>query len=354
MPSSEPSPVIESAMPAQDPASVHALASFFSRSLSAFQSSGSTLHIVCTAAPALQHRGPDRHGPPAPLPPRARPRTLVVLDSSFNPPTRAHLRMAASAVRDLADKEGQGPPALRLLLLLSVNNADKTPKPAAFDKRLAMMWAFARDLQQQQQQQQGRRGEPEPSSAEEGRGHGEGLSVDLGLSTLPYFHEKSAAIAESEFYRGEGSGGGDGGDGKMEQLILVGYDTLVRIFNPKYYGSPGSVADGVTSMQRALAPFFARARLRVTLRTDDEWGGEGEQRAYLENLWKAEGLGGAGGSREWGGRIEMVEGRRVGADIIISSTYARAAARDRDLDRLGAMVTPGVKWWIDQERLYAE
>ncbi|KXX73298.1 Nicotinamide mononucleotide adenylyltransferase [Madurella mycetomatis] len=340
-------------MPAQAPTSAHSLINFFSRSLSAFQSSGSKLHIVCTAAPAPQHRGSGHHGQPTPLPPRARPCTLIVLDSSFNPPTRAHLRMAASAVHDLADKEGQRPAALRLLLLLSVNNADKTPKPAAFDKRLAMMWAFARDLQQQRQQQQqgqqGEQGEPEPSSAEDGRAHDEGLSIDLGLSTLPYFHEKSAAIAESEFYKGEG----DGGDAKMEQLILVGYDTLIRIFNPKYYGSPGSVADGVTSMRRALAPFFARARLRVTLRTDDEWGNEEEQRAYLESLWKADGLGGADGSREWEGRIEMVEGRRVGADII-SSTYARAAARDRDQDRLDALVTPEVRWWIDQERLYAE
>lgn len=377
------SPAAEHSVSAQ-PVPARLVADFFSRALSTFQSSNSKLHVVCTVAtapaPAPHHEGPNpvQHGPPPrPLPPRTRPRTLIVLDSSFNPPTRAHLRMATSAIRDhLAQQETNGGQkkrlgtSLRLLLLLSVNNADKAPKPAAFEQRLALMWAFARDLQLEQQQG-GLRGGPAPSPSLSGeeREHddAEGLSIDLALSTLPYFHEKSAAIAELLFYRGgeegELGGGGDGGDGEMEQLFLVGYDTLIRIFNPKYYrGAPGSsaaVADvaeaggGATPMQRVLGPFFARAKLRVTLRTDDDWGGEDEQRAYLRNLLEAEGLAAVGGSREWGGRIETVEGRRVGADII-SSTYARAAARDRNWDRLGLMVTPEVGRWIEQEKLYAE
>jgi nicotinamide-nucleotide adenylyltransferase len=253
--------------------------------------------------------------------------------------------MATSAIHDLRDKQGQRLGALRLLLLLSVNNADKAAKPAAFDKRLAMMWAFARDLQREVLEELG------PVSGEE---HDEPLGVELGLSTLPYFHDKSAAIANLGFYGGEG--GGDGG-GKMEQVFLVGYDTLIRIFNPKYYSpleSSAHLADtDVTPMQRALSPFFDRAKLRVTMRPGDEWGGVDEQTAYLEDLLRAEGLSRAGGSKDWGSRIEMVEGRKVGADII-SSTHARAAARDRDLDRLGLMVTPEVRWWIEQEELYTE
>ena len=334
-------------MPGQLPPSARSLVDFFSRSLSSFQSSSSKLQVICTAAAATTHQHGEGHGPPAAIPPRARPRTLIVLDSSFNPPTRAHLRMATSAIHDLTRNKGQKLGTLRLLLLLSVNNADKAPKPAAFDKRLAMMWAFARDLQQSLRGAQG------PLLGEEGEEPPP--SVDLGLSTLPYFHEKSVAIAELGFYNGEG----DGGDGrKMEQVFLVGYDTLIRIFNPKYYGPVEAISTEhavakATAMQKALDPFFARSKLRVTMRTGDEWGNADEQKQYLEDMLKAGGLSKVGGSEDWGSRIEMVEGREVGADII-SSTYARAAAEEKDMDKLELMITLEVRWWIEQEALYAQ
>ncbi|KAL2018985.1 hypothetical protein VTK56DRAFT_10210 [Thermocarpiscus australiensis] len=337
-------------MPSQLNASARSLADFFARALSSFQSSGSKLHIVCTVAPTPPHHERPDHGLPRTIPPRTRPPTLIVLDSSFNPPTRAHLRMARCAIRDLADKKGQRPSTLRLLLLLSVNNADKEAKPAAFDKRLALMWAFARDLRHDLQS------EREPASVEE---RDEAPIVDLGLSTLPYFHDKSAAIAESSFYTGEGEGEGEGdsADCPMEQVFLVGYDTLIRIFNPKYYGPPESTAQlagaDTTPMRKALGPFFARAKLRVTIRPGDEWGEKDEQIAYFEDLLQAEGLSKVGGSTEWASRIEMVEGRSAGEDAI-SSTYARGAARDRDSDRLNTMVTPEVRWWIEHEGLYTE
>lgn len=261
--------------------------------------------------------------------------------------------MTTSAIRDLTHKQGQTLGALRLLLLLSVNNADKGAKPAAFDKRLAMMWAFARDVQHSLQ------GEPK-SAPEEGGGPGqehseaEGLSVDIGLARLPYFHEKSAALAEGGFYKADG---GTGGVGETEQVFLVGYDTLIRIFNPKYYGPPEAVSQvarpNTTPMQEALDPFFRRASLRVTMRLGDEWGGADEQKAYFETLFQAEGLSKVGGSRDWGNKIEVIEGSKGGADII-SSTHARAAARDRDSNRLDVMVTSEVRWWIEQNDLYSE
>lgn len=339
-------------MPPQLPASARSVADFFNRALTSFQASGSKFKIICTAAPNLHRGGRQDHGNPTPLPPRIRPQTLIVLDSSFNPPTRAHLRMATSAIHDFRHKQGQGLGALRLLLLLAVNNADKGAKPAAFDKRLAMMWAFARDVQRSVRSE---------TEAESGEGHdgaeaeAGAFSVDLGLATVPYFHDKSAALAESGFYNGEE---GTDGVGETEQAFLVGYDTLIRIFNPKYYGPLDSTAQilaspEATPMQKALGPFFSRAKLRVTMRTDDEWGGADEQKAYLENLSKAEGLSKVGGNRDWSSRIEMVEGRQVGADIV-SSTYARAAAKARDSARLDLMVTPEVRWWIEHENLYNE
>ncbi|KAK3900150.1 hypothetical protein C8A05DRAFT_17506 [Staphylotrichum tortipilum] len=335
-------------MPPPFPATAHSATDFFSRALSSFQSSRSKLQIICTAPPRLHRRdGPD-HGTPTPLPPSVPPRTLIVLDSSFNPPTRAHLRMATSAICDFEhrDSEGGVGGGVRLLLLLSVNNADKSPKPAAFDQRLAMMWAFASDVQHSVDVAEGE-GASRVSKSSPGA-----FSVDLGLATVPYFHDKSAVLASTGFYHGQPDT--NHGVDKTEQVFLVGYDTLIRIFNPKYYGPLDPAARSeMTPMQEALGPFFERAKLRMTMRADDEWGGAAEQAAYLETLSQADGLSSVGGSKEWGRRIKMVEGRKAGADVI-SSTYARAAAQAQDWDRLSVMVTPGVRRRIEQEGLYSQ
>ncbi|KAL2158748.1 hypothetical protein VTH06DRAFT_3939 [Thermothelomyces fergusii] len=323
------------------PLSARLAADFFGRALSAFQSSGSKLQVICTVPPS-----PSREGEPEVLPPLVRPQTLVVFDSSFNPPTRAHLRMATSGVLKLMQKLGPCPGAIRLLLLLSINNADKDARPAAFDKRLAMMWAFAQDVQSSLLMWFGNKQEAWEA---------QDFNVDLGLATVPYFHEKSAALAEAGFYKGQRDP--DNGPAETEQVFLVGYDTLVRILNPKYYGPPETAGEVAateqTPLQKALDPFFARAKLRVTMRADDEWGGADEQTAYLEDLLHADGLEKVGGVRAWGSRIEKADGPKFGTEVI-SSTYARAAVKSKDLARLDLMVTPQVKWWILQENLYLE
>ncbi|KAK4198644.1 hypothetical protein QBC40DRAFT_266526 [Triangularia verruculosa] len=347
--------------------SARALTTFFTQALASFRATSSKFEVICTVPQSSVDTRENDGRPtlPRPLPPRTRPSTLVILDSSFNPPTRAHLRMATSAIPPQAQEPETSQPrqkdaeetggraeAARLLLLLSVNNADKAPKPALFHHRLLLMWAFAQDVQSFLKKED----KPE-------------ISVDIGLLTLPFFHEKSEAIDQAEFYR-HGSK-----EGRMEQIMLVGYDTLIRVFNPKYYGPVmASESDGPlntsipttkqeetkTPMQMALGPLFQRARLRVTMRTDDEWGGKDEQLRYLQSLicgddnqGGAPGLGRIGGSKEWAGRIEMVEGRQAGSEVI-SSTYARAAAKDGDEERLERMVSDRVRCWIEEESLYQE
>ncbi len=323
--------------------------SFFSNAIASFQASDASFKVICTRPPGTSHPVQYRSNAvqdqqPRPIAPRTRPRTLIILDSSFNPPTRAHLRMATSAVRDLRQQKGKATDASRLLLLLSINNADKAPKPAAFDQRLAMMWAFASDIQ---------RTLPVVENKEQTSRDLDDLDIDIALSTEPYFHDKSAAIARSDFYKG---GQGEE-EGEMEQIVLAGYDTLIRIFNPKYYGAPvpreqGDLTDTErTPMQQALGPFLSRAKLRITMRTDDEWGDEAGQLAYLDNLLHKDGLSKIGGDRQWGSRIELVEGRKEGEDIV-SSTLARAAAQNMDRGELDQMVTPDVADWIEKERLY--
>ncbi|KAL7926459.1 hypothetical protein ACQKWADRAFT_309292 [Trichoderma austrokoningii] len=282
------------------------LVDFFSRSLASFHSSPDVFRILCT----LPHHGGSNQEPaPRQSNSKLRQQKLVVLDSSFNPPTRAHAEMAKSALKWAA--------SARLMLLLSVNNADKAPKPASFATRLGMMEGFGHELLK--------------SFAD--AGGGDGPEIDLAVTKMPYFHDKARAIAESGFYA------------EPEQIFLAGFDTVIRIFNPKYYGS---AEEG--GMRAALGPFFDRARLRVTMRTDDEWGGEDEQVEYVRRLGEDQ-LDEVGGDKAWAGRVDLVEGRKGSG---VSSSRVRELVKGGRKQELEEMVDGEVLGWIEEEGLYRE
>jgi nicotinamide-nucleotide adenylyltransferase len=258
--------------------------------------------------------------------------------------------MARDAVLAELKKDNAGG-GVRLLLLLAVQNADKAAKPATFEQRLAMMWAFAKDVWTTLE------------NAGDKDSNNDGVAIDIALSTQPLFHDKSAAIAQSDFYKGSLDDDVEGGSVGIttEQVVLAGYDTLIRIFNPKYYGSPedgssdgsSNSSAGQTPIYRALDPLFKRARLRVTMRTEDEWGGKDEQAAYVERLVRGDELEKIGGSKGWAERIEIVEGRKEGEEVV-SSTLARAAAKAKDWARLKGLVPSEVGKWVEREELYAD
>ncbi|PNP41022.1 hypothetical protein TGAMA5MH_06889 [Trichoderma gamsii] len=289
------------------------LVDFFSRSLSSFHSSPDVFRVLCT----LPHHGGSKE--PAPRPSNSKQlgqrQRLVVLDSSFNPPTRAHAEMAKSALEWASSSSSS---SARLMLLLSVNNADKAPKPASFPTRLGMMEGFGHEL------------------LKDFANANEGPDIDLAVTKMPYFHDKARVIAESGFYAGEGNPA-------PEQIFLAGFDTVIRIFNPKYYGSE----DG--GMKAALGPFFENARLRVTMRTDDEWGGEDEQVRYVKGLGEG-GLDEVGGDKDWAGKVDLVEGRKGG----VSSSRVRELVKSEKREGLEGMVDGEVLAWIDGEGLYRE
>ena len=142
----------------------------------------------------------------------------------------------------------------------------------------------------------------------------------------------------------------------MEQVVLAGYDTLIRIFDPKYYqpastGSTSPETEDKSPMHTQLGPFLRRAKLRVTLRPGDEWGGAAEQRSYLDHLLQGDGARSTGEARKWADRIELVEGHEDG-NTVISSTYARDAAQDRDWPGLRRLVSPTVGALIEEQALY--
>ncbi|KAL8695902.1 MAG: hypothetical protein Q9224_003086, partial [Gallowayella concinna] len=161
--------------------STSSLLSYFRLSLNFFSSSPSTfflLHTISKNSPT-----PSSH----PL------KSLHILDSSFNPPTLAHLRIALSALKSTA--EASKPQ--RLLLLLATQNADKAPKPAAFEQRLAMMTILAQNILNHYHNSTGT-SQPNPADEE--------VAVDIGIIKKPYFHDKAIAIEQSGFYKDEKSG----------------------------------------------------------------------------------------------------------------------------------------------------
>jgi len=131
---------------------------------------------------------------------------LGVFSGSFNPPTVAHVRMCEHAQRQLGLHE--------ILLLLAIVNVDKTQFDFSLQERAEMMLAVAQERS----------------------------DWSVALCSHGRFVEKAKAVAEAY---PEGT----------EVWFIVGHDTLVRIFEPRFYSD--------MPMHRALEHFFRLARLAV-------------------------------------------------------------------------------------------
>ena len=114
--------------------------------------------------------------------------SVGVLAASYNPPTRAHVRMAEIAHGHHGLEE--------IVFEMSIANVDKDVAHAPLSERLMMMLSLT-----------------------EGR---DWLSVALG--THARFVDKVSAVR--------------GKVGPAEIVFIVGYDTLVRVFDGKYYEDP--------------------------------------------------------------------------------------------------------------------
>jgi len=281
--------------------------------LKGFQSSSSRFRVVKTVHPSnLTPHDPQ------PAAKDESPKTLFILDSSFNPPSIAHRSLAQSALHK--SSSDRFPKPHRLLLLFATMNADKAPSAAPFEQRLALMSIFASDLIRSL------RAESDEYSV---------VPVDIGVTTVPYYTDKSKAIETegSEWY-----------PEMPKHIHLVGYDTLTRFFAAKYYpkfNPPFS----------ALDPYFdAGHRLRVTLRPDEEYGTVDDQKAFVNKLEVGE-MESEGGKREWAKQVDLVAPNpRAG----VSSTKVRKAAKSGNWKEVGLLCTPGVAEWVRSEGLYEE
>lgn len=277
----------------------HALQTKYSLALGRFAASGRGFDVV--------------HSVTADSRARPSPDVLFILDSSFNPPTVAHLHIASAALVERPQA------STRLLLLLATQNADKPANLARFEDRLAMMELFATDVLAYLRNQRMFAGAAQLPQ------------IDIGTTKKPYFVDKAAEIdAAHDVY-----------PRPLQQVHLTGYDTLVRIFDPKYYPPEHTL--------HKLDPFLSRHRLRVTLRPDSDWGSVDDQRAFLQQLAQAA-PDERGTKREWARHIDFVDALEPG-DKSISSTRARqaVAAHSPDLDWL---VPRGVHDYISSQEPY--
>ncbi|KAG8766931.1 hypothetical protein FRC12_006563 [Ceratobasidium sp. 428] len=128
---------------------------------------------------------------------------ISVLDSSFNPPTLAHSVLASSSSANAR------------LLLLSLSNVDKTPKPgdATPAQRLDMMVALADELS----------------------AGGEQPGVAVGALNEPRFVGKSTLLLEQLSQRFTDT------PPNIELTFQMGWDTIIRVFAPRYYPSPDAM-----------------------------------------------------------------------------------------------------------------
>ncbi|KAH9950012.1 Nucleotidylyl transferase [Amylocystis lapponica] len=258
---------------------------------------------------------------------------VAVLDSSFNPPTLAHLALAsAPSLHPLSPKSdtlpGGGDYDAKLLLL-SVRNADKklAPGDATYVQRLEMMVLLAQDTV--------------ANSAghilrDQGRGTGE-ANIAVAIIDEPTFVGKSKALLN--FLRLRLTHATPTVEVSNPQLtFLVGMDTLERLFAPRYYGSEEAM---LTSLRRFLSAEGDDARVVCARRA---MGGSPPKEEERErNLMDTIG--------------EFLESNRVAVidigekESAISSTEIRQSLKQGDL-KWRTFVTPSIAEYITQQNLY--
>lgn len=153
---------------------------------------------------------------------------VSVLDSSFNPPTRAHLALASLPHHSQSASSDSSSEYDARLLLLSVRNADKQLKlgDATHVQRMEMMLLLAHDI---------RDNNTAVAIVDEPTfvGKSTALIAFLHSHLLQLSLSPPASVISS-----------------IELSFVQGFDTLERLLSPRYYGS-------VEQMHQALRRFLS-------------------------------------------------------------------------------------------------
>jgi nicotinamide-nucleotide adenylyltransferase len=190
-------------------------------------------------------RWPIPHSRFTPLP--RRPLRVLVLDSSYNPPTLAHLALANSRrpiyvqPHDKPNSENTSDYDAKLLLL-SVRNADKSMKPgdASYMQRLEMMAIFAKYVVRNDSNGP-TNNDVTPQEA---------ANVAVAIIDEPTFVGKSStllAFLTSRLTSFESTTP----PYDTQLTFMVGYDTLERLLLPRYYASESQM---LSSLRTFMSP----------------------------------------------------------------------------------------------------
>lgn len=231
-----------------------------------------------------------------------------------------------------------------MLFLLATENADKKPKPASFEDRLVMMGVCAASLRESLADASPDL--PSNESTANPDAYDNDLQIDIAVTKHPFFMDKALSIDSSGIY---GSNEGKA----TQQVHLTGYDTLIRIFNSKYYPPDKKL--------RVLEPFLDKHRVRVCYRvassssSSQQQSSEERERDRREQEAYVEGIGDGsredeGMEREWRGMVELVDD--AGEVEGVSSTDARRASVEGDVKILKELVGEKVAQYIMGRRLY--
>ncbi|KAJ9109189.1 hypothetical protein QFC21_000518 [Naganishia friedmannii] len=193
-------------------------------------------------------------------PPRKRQRIhIAVFDSSFNPPTRAHLAIsltsypprtslpsitssaATTTSTSTCTSANVDEPYTARLLLLSARNVDKTPKPgdATFVQRIEMMRLQALDMEENVGVTATSAEAAPAAMVDDSAGN-----VAVAALNHPTFVGKSDILlrwlrrqrfTSSPSTLQQDSAPAAEQDPEIRLTFLIGTDTLLRLFIPKYY-----------------------------------------------------------------------------------------------------------------------
>ncbi|KAK9460081.1 uncharacterized protein V1516DRAFT_626971 [Lipomyces oligophaga] len=209
-----------------------AAANFYRKELRMLFSEGQRIRIVYRSSPDIL------------LSPHDRVDSLIVFDSSYNPPTVAHLGLVRKPI-GLVTTSARSKTVIWVLLMLGAKNADKPSTPAALEERLAMMELFSRSVTASAPSEQVQ------------------IKVAIAITPFARFIDKAEAVA-------------DAFPGVQEQEYLTGFDTLIRLLDSKYY--PGQ------SLSTALDKFMSQCSIVCYIRDSPSYGTASEQQSYVDDI----------------------------------------------------------------------
>lgn len=254
---------------------------------------------------------------------------IGVLDSSFNPPQLAHYALSNSAKppfpKTLSSKDEPAKPHYdALLLIYSVRNADKgtgTKKDASPTDRLQLMQEFAKDIEEKID-----------------------VNVAVAIVEEPLMIAKSTLI--HEFIK-------ENQPCSFRLHWLVGFDTLERFFQVKYYPSPDffhQACDTYFNKERTTFVCARRGLDSLPNKQGDEKDQEKEERDLLVSEevkpWVEQGV------------VQMMDLEKSVQSV--SSTAIRKVITDGALDedilqaRLQEMTTKRVAQYLVEEAVYSK